>query len=58
MWNSLNATLGVFSALLALLGIYVAGRAVDVGMEIFGGLLVVFAVVYIVGAIRRAYPHG
>jgi tetrahydromethanopterin S-methyltransferase subunit C len=46
------------AALLAVLGIYVAGRAVDLGMEIFGGLLVVFAVVYIVGAIRRVYPHA
>jgi len=57
MWEVSNALLTLLSALLGLLGIYVAGRAVDPGMQIFGGLLLLFAVVYIVGAIRRAYPH-
>lgn len=56
--DSTNSILSLVAALLAVLGIYVAGRAVDLGMEIFGGLLVVFAVVYIVGAIRRVYPHA
>ena len=58
MWDISNALLTILSALLGLLGIVIAGKAVDIGMQIFGGLLVVFAVVYIVGAIRRAYPHA
>jgi xanthosine utilization system XapX-like protein len=57
MWDTSNALLTALSALLGLLGIFVAGKAVDLGMQIFGGLLIAFAVVYIVGAIRRAYPH-
>lgn len=55
MWQTSNALLTLFSALIGLLGIIVAGKAVDLGMQIFGGLLVVFAIVYIVGAVRRAY---
>ena len=58
MWDVSNALLTLLSAILGLLGIYLVGRAVDPGMQIFGGLLLVFAVVYIVGAIRRAYPHS
>lgn len=55
MWQTSNALLTLLSALIGLLGIIVAGKAVDLGMQIFGGLLVVFAIVYIVGAVRRAY---
>jgi xanthosine utilization system XapX-like protein len=58
MWQTSNALLTLLSALIGLLGIVVAGKAVDLGMQIFGGLLVVFAVVYIVGGIRRAYKKA
>ncbi len=56
MWDMGNAVLSILAAILGLLGIYLAGRGVDLGFQIFGGLLVVFSVVYIVGAIRRVYP--
>ncbi len=58
MWQTSNALLTLLSALIGLLGIFVAGKAVDLGMQIFGGLLVVFAVIYIVGGIRRAYKKA
>lgn len=57
MWETSNSVLAALAALLGLLGIFLAGKAVDIGMQIFGGLLIAFAVIYIVGAIRRAYPH-
>jgi len=56
MWDTGNALLSIVAAFFGLLGIYLAGRAVDLGFQIFGGLLVVFAIVYIIGAIRRVYP--
>lgn len=56
MWDIGNALLSIFAALLGFLGIYLAGRGVDFGFQLFGGLLTLFAIVYIVGAIRRVYP--
>ena len=56
MWDTGNAVLSIFAALIGFLGIYLAGRGVDLGFQIFGGLLVLFALVYIIGAIRRVYP--
>ncbi len=58
MWDTSTIFLTALSTVIGFLGIILAGKAVDTGMEIFGGGLVVFAVIYIVGAIRRAYPHG
>ena len=58
MWDTPTTLLTTLSAFLGFLGIYLAGRAVDLGMAIFGGGLVVFAVVYIVSSIRRVYPNG
>jgi hypothetical protein len=58
MWDTSTIFLTALSTVLGFLGIVLAGKAVDTGMEIFGAGLVAFAVIYIVGAIRRAYPHG
>jgi hypothetical protein len=58
MWTISNALFTALAALIGLLGIVVAGKAVDLGFEIFGGMLIAFAIVYIVGAVRRAYPHA
>jgi len=58
MWTISNALFTALAALIGLLGIVVAGKAVDLGFEIFGGMLIAFAIVYTVGAVRRAYPHA
>ena len=57
MWTTSNALFTALSALIGLLGIVMAGNAVDLGIEIFGGLLIAFSAVTIVGGVRRAYPH-
>ena len=57
MWNTSNVVLTALSAVLGLLGIVIAGKAVDLGMEIFGGLMIAFSAITIIGGIRRAYPH-
>jgi hypothetical protein len=57
MWGVSSIFLSGLAAFLGLLGIVIAGKAVDAGMQIFGGGLLAFAVIYLVGEIRRAYPH-
>lgn len=55
MWDTSTTLLTALAAFFGFLGIYLAGRAVDLGFAIFGGALVVFAVVYIVTTINRVY---
>ena len=57
MWTTSNTVMTALSALLGLLGIVIAGKAVDIGMEIFGGLMIAFSVITVTGGIRRAYTH-
>ena len=56
MWDSSTILFSGLSGLLGFLGLYLALRAVDFGFQLFGGLLVAFAVIYIVQAIQRVYP--
>ena len=51
--------LSVFTGIIGLIGLFLASRAADLGMTIFGALLALFAIVYIFTAIKRAYDqHG
>jgi hypothetical protein len=47
--------IGVLMAALGLLGLFLAARAVDEAMYVFGLALFVYACLFVVGQIRRHY---
>ncbi len=56
MWKTADVLLSSLAVLIGFLGIYLAVRAVDLGFQIFSGILIAFAVIYFVGTVRRIYP--
>lgn len=57
MSDTSSIIMTVFAGVCGLLGLFIASRAVDLGFSIFGGMLALFAVVYIFTMLRRIGRH-
>jgi hypothetical protein len=55
MDTAMKMTIGIVAALAGLLGLFMHANAVDLGIQVFGGLLFVFAVFLIFWFIKSHY---
>ena len=58
MWDISSVVMSVVAAVVGILGVFLAGHAVDLGFGIFGGGLVVFALIYLLTTVGRVYGRS